>query len=132
MVRQLPEEVFPSLDSEACAAAVLRHERVPFVSYPYEWSFSQLKDAALLTLELQSRALDAGMRLKDASAYNIQLDAGRPILIDSLTELTAYTVQMWRMADGKEPAPKRHPAFNVAQYLVRNGRDSVRVGRRGL
>lgn len=53
-------------------------------------------------------------------------------LIDSLTELTAYTVQMWRMADGKEPAPKRHPAFNVAQYLVRNGRDSVRVGRRGL
>lgn len=53
-------------------------------------------------------------------------------LIDSLTELTTYTVQMWRMADGKEPAPKRHPAFNVAQYLVRNGRDSVRVGRRGL
>lgn len=53
-------------------------------------------------------------------------------LIDSLTELTAYTVQMWRMADGKEPAPKRHPAFNVAQYLVRNGRDSVRMGRRGL
>lgn len=53
-------------------------------------------------------------------------------LIDSLTELTAYTVQMWRMADGKEPAPRRHPALNVAQYLVRNGRDSVRVGRRGL
>ena len=53
-------------------------------------------------------------------------------LVDSLTELTAYTVQMWRMADGKEPAPRRHPALNVAQYLVRNGRDSVRVGRRGL
>jgi len=53
-------------------------------------------------------------------------------LIDSLTELTAYTVQMWRMADGREPAPRRHPAFNVASYMVRNGRDSVRVGRRGL
>ncbi|KRB73858.1 NADH:flavin oxidoreductase [Nocardioides sp. Root190] len=53
-------------------------------------------------------------------------------LIDSLTELTAYTVQMWRMADGKAPAPRRHPAFNVATYLVRNGKDSVRVGRRGL
>ncbi|WP_028654940.1 NADH:flavin oxidoreductase/NADH oxidase family protein [Nocardioides sp. J54] len=53
-------------------------------------------------------------------------------LVDSLTELTAYTVQMWRMADGKEPAPQRHPALNVAQYLARHGRDSVRVGRRGL
>lgn len=53
-------------------------------------------------------------------------------LIDSLTELTAYTVQMWRMADGREPAPRRHPALNVAQYMVRNGRDSIRVGRRGL
>ncbi|GGO84538.1 NADH oxidoreductase [Nocardioides phosphati] len=53
-------------------------------------------------------------------------------LIDNLTELTAYTVQMWRMADGREPAPRRHPAINVAQYLVRNGIDSVRVGRRGL
>ena len=53
-------------------------------------------------------------------------------LIDSLTELTAYTVQMWRMADGREPAPRRHPAINVATYMVRNGLDSVRVGRRGL
>ncbi|RJS46568.1 NADH:flavin oxidoreductase/NADH oxidase family protein [Nocardioides cavernaquae] len=53
-------------------------------------------------------------------------------VIDNLTELTAYTVQMWRMADGREPAPRRHPAINVVQYLVRNGIDSVRVGRRGL
>jgi 2,4-dienoyl-CoA reductase-like NADH-dependent reductase (Old Yellow Enzyme family) len=53
-------------------------------------------------------------------------------MIDNLTELTAYTVQMWRMADGREPAPRRHPAINVVQYLVRNGIDSVRVGRRGL
>lgn len=53
-------------------------------------------------------------------------------VIDNLTELTAYTVQMWRMADGREPAPRRHPAINVAHYLVRNGIDSVRLGRRGL
>ena len=33
-------------------AAVLRHERIPFVSYPYEWTFSMLKDAALLQLDL--------------------------------------------------------------------------------
>jgi 2,4-dienoyl-CoA reductase-like NADH-dependent reductase (Old Yellow Enzyme family) len=47
-------------------------------------------------------------------------------LIDNLTELTAYTVQMWRMGDGKEPAPDRHPALNVAQYLLANGRDSLK------
>src|SRR5215216_934256 len=50
----------------------IRPERVPFVSYPYEWSFGQLKDAALATLSIQRRALKVGMSLKDASAYNIQ------------------------------------------------------------
>lgn len=47
---------------------VLRPDVIPFISYPYEWSFSQLKDAALATLEIQKRALDFGMSLKDASA----------------------------------------------------------------
>ncbi|MGH2401903.1 MAG: SAM-dependent methyltransferase, partial [Candidatus Limnocylindria bacterium] len=76
-------------------AAVLRPRLIDVISYPYEWSFSQLKEAALLTLELQSRALDAGMRLKDASAYNIQLDAGRPILIDSLSFELAAPTEPW-------------------------------------
>jgi hypothetical protein len=67
------------------AVAVIRPRELPLISYPYEWSFSQLREAALATLELQRRALAAGMRLKDASAYNIQFDAGRPILIDSLS-----------------------------------------------
>ena len=58
---------------------------IPFVSYPYEWSFSQLKDAALLTLAIQKRALSRGMILKDASAYNIQFFEGKPILIDTLS-----------------------------------------------
>src|SRR4051812_23596712 len=52
-------------------AAVLEHARVPFVSYPYEWTFGMLKDAALLHLELMRRALEAGMILKDSSAYNV-------------------------------------------------------------
>lgn len=64
---------------------VLEPERVPFVSYPYEWCFSQLRDAALLTLEVQRRALERGLTLKDASAYNIQFRDGRPILIDTLS-----------------------------------------------
>lgn len=64
---------------------VIKPEAVPLVTYPYEWSFSQLKDAALVTLEIQGRALSFGMSLKDASAYNIQFKGGRPIMIDTLS-----------------------------------------------
>lgn len=64
---------------------VIRPALVDFISYPYEWSFSQLKDAALLTLEIQSFALEHDMSLKDASAYNIQFHQGRPIMIDTLS-----------------------------------------------
>ncbi len=71
------------------AYKVLQPELVPFISYPYEWSFSQLKDAALTTLRIQKIALKSGMTLKDASAYNIQFHHGRPVLIDTLS-LTAH------------------------------------------
>lgn len=64
---------------------VIRPERIPFISYPYEWSFSQLKDAALATLSLQKRALKAEMSIKDASAYNIQFHNGKALLIDTLS-----------------------------------------------
>jgi hypothetical protein len=64
------------------AAGVLRHERVPLVSYPYEWPFSMLKDAALLQLELNRRALRAGLALKDATPYNVQWRGTRPVFID--------------------------------------------------
>lgn len=67
------------------AYRILLPERVPFISYPYEWSFSQLKDAALLTLSIQLTALELGLSLKDASAYNVQFYQGRPVLIDSLS-----------------------------------------------
>lgn len=67
------------------AYRVIQPERVPFISYPYEWCFSQLKDAALLTLKIQRLALEYGMILKDASAYNIQFLRGKPILIDTLS-----------------------------------------------
>ena len=73
-----------SVESEA-SYKVLQPELVPFVSYPYEWSFSQYKDAALATLSIQKRALKAGMSLKDASAYNIQFVHGKPVLIDTLS-----------------------------------------------
>ncbi len=54
-----------------------------FISYPYEWTFSQLKDAALLTLELQKIALRYNMSLKDANCYNVQFHKGKPIFIDT-------------------------------------------------
>jgi len=63
-------------------AAVLRHERIPFVSYPYEWSFGMLRDAALLQLDLLLAALDEGMTLKDASAYNVQWRGAKPVFVD--------------------------------------------------
>ena len=71
------------------AHCIIQPELVPFISYPYEWSFSQLKDAALATLRIQKIALKKGMTLKDASAYNIQFHQGKPVLIDTLS-FTAY------------------------------------------
>ncbi len=81
----IPHEEDQAIAAERGAARVLRPEVVPFVSYPYEWSFSQLRDAALLTLRLQSTAMDHGMSLRDASAYNVQFHRGRPLLIDTLS-----------------------------------------------
>jgi hypothetical protein len=69
----------------ADARAVIRPDEIEFISYPFEWTFSELKDAALLTLDIQLAALAAGWTLKDASAYNIQFRDARPIMIDSLS-----------------------------------------------
>jgi hypothetical protein len=67
------------------AYKIIQPEIVPFISYPYEWCFSQLKDAALALIKIQKQALDCNMSLKDASAYNIQFFKGKPILIDTLS-----------------------------------------------
>lgn len=71
--------------ASAGAHKVLQPERLGFISYPYEWCFSQLQDAALLTLDAQLLALEHGMSLKDASAYNVQFRGGKPLLIDTLS-----------------------------------------------
>ncbi len=67
------------------AHAVIRPERIEFISYPYEWTFGELRDAALLTLDAQLEAMAEGWHLKDASAYNVQFRGARPILINSLS-----------------------------------------------
>jgi len=76
------EEVdYPS--NESGEGVVLLPTQVRAISYPYEWCFSQLKSAALLMLDLQELALEKGMSLKDATAYNVQFVDSRPIFIDT-------------------------------------------------
>jgi len=77
------------------AYKVIQPELIPFISYPYEWSFSQLKDAALLTLKVQRTALDHGMSLKDASAYNIQFVGSKPAIMDTLSFEVYEEGQPW-------------------------------------
>ena len=63
-------------------AACIQHEVIPFISYPYEWSFSMLKDAALLQLKLIETSIECGWTLKDATPYNLQWTGCKPTFID--------------------------------------------------
>jgi hypothetical protein len=63
-------------------AGMLRHAAVPFVSYPYEWTFGMLRDAALLQLDVLERCLTASLMLKDSSPYNVQWRGAAPVFID--------------------------------------------------
>jgi hypothetical protein len=93
----VPHEPAPiELAPEPGAVAVIAPEEIGFISYPYEWSFSQLKDAALLTLEAQQVADAHAMTLRDASAYNVQFRRGRPILIDSLSFERQSSGEPWK------------------------------------
>ena len=71
--------------NQELAYRIIQPEKVNFISYPYEWCFHQLRSAALTTLRLARVALDHGMILKDASAYNLQFVNGRWKLIDTLS-----------------------------------------------
>lgn len=83
--------LIPHTESDAAPAEpdlafkIIQPEQILLISYPYEWPFLFLKDAALTTLRIQKIALKHGMSLKDASAYNIQIYRGRPVLIDTLS-----------------------------------------------
>lgn len=79
------KEVSVEPETATNAYKVIQPEMIPFISYPYEWSFSQLKHAALLTIDIQKNAVEFGMSLKDCSAYNIQFRHGKPIFIDTLS-----------------------------------------------
>lgn len=75
----------PSPHSGRCDepwSVILKHQAIPLISYPYEWPFSMLQDAARLTLELQAAALNADMTLKDATPFNVQWSGSQPVFID--------------------------------------------------
>jgi ribosomal protein L11 methylase PrmA len=81
------EERDKSLAGDAGADAIhlLEHPRIPFISYPYEWSASLLRKAALHHLETQIEALKRGFTLSDATAYNVQFVGAKPVFIDHLS-----------------------------------------------
>ncbi len=74
---------------------MLEHPRIPFISYPYEWSFSLHKQAALHHLDLHLAALDNGFTLSDATAYNIQFQGTRPVFIDHLSLIPYNEGDIW-------------------------------------
>jgi hypothetical protein len=86
-------ETPPGLRAEEYGA-VLRHELIPFVSYPYEWTPGMLRDAALLTLDLILASLDEDLVLKDATPYNVQFKGSRPVFLD---------VGSWEKLNAGEP-----------------------------
>ncbi|MGJ8592720.1 MAG: class I SAM-dependent methyltransferase [Aquaticitalea sp.] len=77
----VPHKEVSASDSEI----VLQPEQIPFITYPYEWSFNQYKEAALLTLKLQKYCLDHQFSLKDASAFNVTFFKGKAVFIDTLS-----------------------------------------------
>jgi hypothetical protein len=72
----------PVADPTGIAAGALEHPRLPLITYPYEWTFGMLKEAALLQLDLLDSALRDGFTLKDATPFNIQFVKGRAVFID--------------------------------------------------
>lgn len=83
----VPTEAVPTsslgLPAADAGAFVLKQPRIPVVTYPYEWSFEMLRDAALVTLRTIDRALAAGFILKDATSFNILFDGNVPKLVDA-------------------------------------------------
>lgn len=81
----IPHKEVLKKDHKSQDKKVIKPKLIPYITYPYEWPFSLLKEAALLTLDIQKLALKRGMSLKDASAFNVQLIDGKPIFIDTLS-----------------------------------------------
>jgi ribosomal protein L11 methylase PrmA len=101
--------------------ALLKPRPLAYISYPYEWCFEQLRDAALLTLDIQILALQHGMSLKDASAFNVQFEGCRPIFIDTLS--------FERYREGSPWAAYRQFCKHFLAPLALAARRDIRLGK---
>jgi hypothetical protein len=70
---------------DATGDLLFEHERIPFVSYPYEWCPEMLHAAAELTLELAYGCIKEGFSLKDATPYNVLFRGPHPVFVDLLS-----------------------------------------------
>lgn len=89
-----PAPGLPSVDP-SLRVGLLEHERLPWIGYPYEWSFGMLRDAALLQLELLREAIAQGLILRDGTCYNVQFRGSRPVLIDVLSLAPLAPGELW-------------------------------------
>jgi len=79
------KEISSPIETSSDHFKTIEPEFISFISYPYEWCFEQLRDAALLTLDVTRKAMNYGMIIKDATPYNIQFRLARPVVIDTLS-----------------------------------------------
>jgi hypothetical protein len=117
----IPHRETEEIKPEGNGWKIIKPEAIPFISYSYEWPFSMLKDAAILTLEIQRIALKHGMSLKDASAFNIQIFNGKPILIDTLS--------FEKYEEGKPWVAYKQFVEHFLTPLTLMSYDDVRLGR---
>ncbi len=91
------DKVDSSVLGQSCGDAryVIEHPKLPFISYPYEWTFSALKAAALLHMDIHLKALEHGVTLSDASAFNVQFNGAKPVFIDRLSFVKYRDGEIW-------------------------------------
>jgi len=84
-----------SFSSEEAVALVEHDEKIPFISYPYEWSFKMLRDAALFHLDFLKECLGEGFTTKDGTPYNIQFVGKKPIFLDTSSVVSYQKGNPW-------------------------------------
>jgi hypothetical protein len=90
----ISEEVSPE-EGSSSSSSWLKHPKLPLVTYPWEWSFSALKDAAMLTLDIELKAREHGYTLKDATGTNILFLGAYPIFVDVLSFVPLKSGTPW-------------------------------------
>ncbi|HEY0678772.1 MAG TPA: hypothetical protein VGD17_10835, partial [Chitinophagaceae bacterium] len=79
------EEINENITGSTEWYKTLLPEQLSFISYPYEWCYDQLRDAALLVLDIMRQSINQGFILKDATPFNVQFHNGKPVWIDTLS-----------------------------------------------